>query len=220
MLEESKEIWKEIDGLEGLYEVSTKGRVRKLKNGRILTGYCNKDGYQIVNLKNKPYPVHRLMALTFLPNPNNLPEVNHKNEVKNDNDISNLEWCTKSYNVNYSIHNQSCRINQLTLDGEFVKAWESSQQIERKLGYSQGHIIDCCKGKRKRAYGYCWEYSDPSQQRKVNRPVAVYKGNEHIGDFASAKKVSEELGLVYKCVGNCLKGRRATLHGYSFKYVD
>lgn len=107
-----KEIWKEIKEFDGNYSVSTKGRVRsngllKGKNSkvRILKTELSKKGYLRVGLtkdgKQKKYLVHRLVAIAFLDNPNNLPEVNHRNEIKTDNRVENLEWMSRRDNMNY-----------------------------------------------------------------------------------------------------------------------
>jgi hypothetical protein len=111
------EVWKEIEGFEGLYEVSTEGRVRgidryvKSSNGglNLWKGkelkQCLRNGYKAVHLckdgKHKSYYVHRLVAIAFIDNPDNLPQINHKNENRTDNRIENLEWCSAFYNINY-----------------------------------------------------------------------------------------------------------------------
>jgi hypothetical protein len=113
-----QEVWKPIDGYDGLYEVSSSGSVRSLDRaikrkdgvvvsikGRTLAQRLTKDGYLQVQLsiKNKAWTpkIHRLVAETFIPNPDGLPEVNHKNEDKTDNSVINLEWCTHRYNSGY-----------------------------------------------------------------------------------------------------------------------
>ncbi len=104
-----KEIWKDIEGYEGLYQVSNLGDVRSLKyaggNKVKILKQGNVNGYKRVSLhknnKQKNYFVHRLVAMTFIPNPNNLPLVNHKDENKTNNSVDNLEWCTQKYNINY-----------------------------------------------------------------------------------------------------------------------
>ena len=100
-----EEIWKDIKGYEGLYQVSNIGRVRSLKNDILKPFICKGDGHYYVGLYRegicKRYAVHRLVADTFIPNPNNLLCVNHIDEVKTNNIVSNLEWCTYRYNNRY-----------------------------------------------------------------------------------------------------------------------
>lgn len=108
------EIWKDVPGYEGFYSVSNFGRVKQLKDNRfgkfidcdkIKKLTPDKDGYLRTSLtkdkKEKKFMVHRLVAMTFIPNPYNYPQVNHKDEVKNNNCVDNLEWCTEEYNANY-----------------------------------------------------------------------------------------------------------------------
>ena len=109
------ELWKDIPGYEGRYEASTLGRIRNKKNGHILKGWVN---YGPKNLKGRitvqfkkdgkqrTFYVHRLVALTWIPNPDNLPQVNHKNENSLDNRVDNLEWCDAKYNANYGTRNE------------------------------------------------------------------------------------------------------------------
>ena len=164
----TEEIWCPIKGYEGLYEVSYQGRVKSLKFGkeRILKPLRHTSGYLQVNLcKNgevKHCLVHRLVAQTFIPNPDNLPEVNHKDENKTNNKVSNLEFCDAKYNINYGTRNDRCSkpVLQFTKDGEFVKEWKSSTDVERNLGFAQQHISSCCTGKRKSANGFVWKYKD------------------------------------------------------------
>lgn len=220
ILEDTNEIWKDIDGLEGEYAVSSKGRVKNIKNGKILNGSYNNDGYKHIKLKGKPYTIHKLVALAFIPNPQNLPQINHLDERKDNNHVSNLTWCTASENTRHSCHKYSCKINQLTLDGELVKVWESSMHIERETGYNHGNILKCCKGKRRSAYNFRWEYLDSSFQRIVNHQVIAYKGTEFIGVFANARKASKALGLKWSSVSHCLRGRLKSNKGYTFKYAE
>ena len=162
------EIWHDIEGYEGLYQISNKGRVKRLlgPSERILRPWDNGYGYMIIGLfKNgmhKRIRVHRLVAIAFVPNPHNLPEVNHKDENKKNNCVENLEWCDRVYNVNYGTRNEraSRKILQYSKSGDFIIEWKSAAEVERMLGINNSHIIQCCKGKRKSAGGFVWRYKE------------------------------------------------------------
>lgn len=157
------EEWRDIKGFEGLYQVSSLGRVKSLKFGRerILTPYKQKDGYLRIYLckegEMKRYLVHRLVANAFIPNPNNLETINHINEIKTDNRVDNLEWMTQKDNKRYS---SAVAVNQFTLDGKFIRRWDCLMEVYYQLGFSYGNICCCCKGKKKSAYGFLWKYAD------------------------------------------------------------
>ena len=168
----NEEVWCPIKGFEGLYEVSDQGRVRSLKFGkeRILKPLRNTCGYlQFCLYKNgeqKMYLVHRLVAQTFIPNPRNLPEVNHKDEDKTNNSVSNIEWCDRKYNLNFGTRAQrqseklSKPVLQYTKSGEFIGEWKSTRDVQRNLNYNQSNISKCCTGKCKKAYNFIWKYKD------------------------------------------------------------
>lgn len=218
---QDEEIWKEIQGFEGEYAISNKGNVRNIRTGRILGGGYDSMGYKQIKLKGKKYLIHSLVALAFIPNPYNLPYINHKNEIKDDNEVSNLEWCTASYNTNYSIHKRYRKVRQLTKDGKLIRIWESSWQINRETGYDASSIIKCCRGKYKQAYGYRWQYVDPSQQHKYNRPVAALtKDGEFVAEYKSPTEASRCLKIKKQYVSRCLKGLYKSTHGLKFIYID
>ena len=220
------EEWKQIDGFEDRYAVSSKGRVMNLKTGRVLKNKISANGYAYVDLCNgdgKPkwISAHRLVAEAFIDNPDNLPQVNHRNEIKNDNRVENLEWVSASQNTRHSIYQSSCKINQLTLDGELVKVWDSSEQIKREMGFSAGNVIQCCKGKYKQRYGFRWEYADPSQQRKYNRPVAALTmDGDLICEYKSAAEAAKCLKIGVRSIRYCLNGTYKSTNGLCFIYID
>ena len=179
------ETWVDIEGYEGLYQVSDHARVRsldhwepylnhgkpmeRLRKGRILiqgdnpyTGYlhvmlCGIDG------KPKTKTVHRLVAKAFIPNPDNLPCINHKDECKTNNLPSNLEWCDKVYNANYGTKPErlskakSRTIEQLTLDGQHVAFFNSATDAARKISqFKKSNLCMALSGKSHTAYGYQW----------------------------------------------------------------
>ena len=176
------EIWKDIEGYEGLYQVSNLGRVKSLWFGKekILKGGKDSSGYIFVVLskegKIKYFQIHRLVASAFLDNSNNLPCINHINEDKTNNRVENLEWCTYQYNNNYGTHNErmaktkSIPILQFSKEDNFIRKWESATQVERELNFNEGNINKCCKGKQKSAYDYKWHYHYKSLWERKHIP--------------------------------------------------
>lgn len=181
------EQWKDVRGYEGSYQVSNLGGVRsvdryvrtgdrhkRLIKGKVLKPQISNKGYLFVTLskesKELGFFVHTLVAKAFIPNPDMLPEVNHKDENKQNNIVDNLEWCTSKYNNNYGSHKEKCAEKQIngnrsksvsryTLKGEFVDSFPSMREVWRKYGYNTSVICNCCKGKVKSAYGYVWKYN-------------------------------------------------------------
>ena len=174
------EQWKSVEGYEGLYEVSDLGKVRSLNYNhtgkeKILKPQKDTSGYLQVNLckdgQKKMLLVHRLVAEAFIPNHNNLATVNHKDEVKTNNTVGNLEWMSIKDNNNYGTRIKrmsEAKINNPALSkkvqmfdkstGELLATFPSTHEAERVTGINQGNISKCCKGKYKSSGGYKWRY--------------------------------------------------------------
>ena len=183
------EEWLDIKYFEGIYKVSSYGRVKscarvitKTVRGKkmvvhlkekILSKTEDNDGYKIVGLhkdgKRYGYKVHRLVATAFIPNPLNLPEVNHRSENKGDNRVENLEWCDRTYNNNFGTIKErlsktmtngpsSKKVAQYSETGELIAIFPSACEVQRQLGYSNTYISAACRGKYEKAYNYIWRY--------------------------------------------------------------
>ena len=165
------EVWKDVVGFEGFYKVSNKGNVRSVEwigargrecGGRTLKPAYDKDGYLKVGLcKNgmRYYKrLHRLVAETFIPNPNNFPQVNHLDEDKVNNNVENLEWCTSKYNNNHgtrierSARTKSKKIIAVNVETGEVLTFNSGVEAMRK-GYSCGNVSASCRGVYRNASG-------------------------------------------------------------------
>ena len=166
---------------EGLYKVSNLGRILSLnyKNtGKpgLMTPFDNGYGYLQVELcKNKETKhcfVHRLVGEAFLPNPDNLPEINHIDEDKTNNRVDNLEWKNHRDNLNHGTHNErmaktkSKPVLQLTLTGELIREWESTNECGRN-GFNQGAVAACCRGEKPQYKGFLWMYADDYKEKQL-----------------------------------------------------
>lgn len=169
----NNEIWKDIKGYEGKYKVSNQGRVYSIRSHKYLATGNNGKGYLYVslwkdNLEKKEY-IHRLVARHFLPNPNNLPQVNHKDENKENNRVENLEWCNSTYNNNYGTHTErqtesylnggkNChKVKQLSLEGEYIATYRSMREAERLNNLANGSLSAYFKNHYSQWGGYKWE---------------------------------------------------------------
>ena len=155
------EIWKDIPGYAGLYQVSNTGRVKSFKNQyghgvRILKGEKTQTGYIQVSLNKKRYKIHRLVAMAFIPNPDSLPQINHKNEIKTDNRAENLEWCTAKYNINFGscIERRSKKLGKRVMCIETGNIFASCKAAGRELNLDFSHIAKCCRGILPQHKGY------------------------------------------------------------------
>lgn len=216
------EVWKPVVGYEGLYEVSSFGRVRSIdrittnslgrkyfSKGVILKWALNRGGYPIVGLSlhGKYYSrtIHRLVAEAFIGNPNNLPSINHKDEDKTNNKVENLEFCTVKYNNNYGNHNtkQSATrradpnltksVLKLSLTGEILKKYSCVRDVITD-GYKERTVGQVCRFERYSAYGYLWIFSSD-----------CHRINEIVSRYASCRKRVNKKILAFKTDGSFYK---------------
>ena len=165
------EIYKDIVGYEGLYKVSNFGNVMSFwgKTPKLLKPRNNGKGYLFVGLSNhnkprKNFYLHRLVAQAFLTNPNNYPVINHKDENKLNNNVSNLEFCTQQYNLKYGSHYERVSkalykpVLQFSKNGNFVNEYPSIKDAKIKTGIDESNIGKVCKGKLNSAGGFLWKY--------------------------------------------------------------
>lgn len=177
-----QEIWKDVIGYEGLYKVSNLGNVISInyngtKKSKLLAYHLNYKGYARVHLtKNKQdkyMSVHRLVAEAFIPNIKKYPQVNHKNGIKVDNRVDNLEWCTNEYNFQHALNTglikkkakgyhqpYSKSVNQYDLSGNFIKHWDYISDASKQLNISLTSIYNNCNNKVKKPKYYIWRYAD------------------------------------------------------------
>lgn len=179
----------DIKGYKGKYQIDENGNVKSLnyrgntKTEHLLKPLKRGNGYLYVDLydfdgKHHKENIHILVAETFIENPNNLPCVNHKDENKWNNSVSNLEWCTYKYNSNYgtnpykqsikaknnptwqfAVEKSKIKVNQYDLNGNYIKTWNSFADIAKHFNLiNASNIVACCKGKKKTSYGYKWSY--------------------------------------------------------------
>lgn len=182
------EIWKDIAGFENMYQVSNLGRVKSLPRPkpvtvfnkarikimtkeRIIGGSSEKDGYIQINLRKngkiKKCRIHRLVAEAFLPHIEGCDVVNHKNGIKNDNRLSNLEWCTGKQNVHHAMyvlkknwwkcHEKT--VEQYSLEGVFIKRYPSLTKAAKSVGIHYQSLYNCCIGRSKTSGGYVWRFA-------------------------------------------------------------
>lgn len=172
-----EEVWKDVVGYEGLYQVSNEGRVKSLvRKGKrqevILKQHDNGHGYLIVSLTRnstkKSYKVHRLVAQAFIPNPQNLRCVDHISTIRTENHVDNIRWVSHSGNSANPITKErvtaaiikrvSKKINQYDLEGNLIKTWDTAVQAAKTLGICDVPIRKCCHGKEKTYKGFIWRF--------------------------------------------------------------
>lgn len=215
------EVWRDIKDYEGLYQVSNLGDVRSLnynQTGEIkVLKQGNAKGYKRVGLfkngKTKQYSVHRLVALAFISNPDDLPMVNHKDEDKTNNNVNNLEWCTHEYNMSYGTRNE--RISKKH------KGKHRSEETKKKI--SEGHKGKTLSEEHKKNLSETRKGKYKGKESSVSKPILMYdkKGN-FIRRFDCIRQTNEYFNKknAHTNVSRCLREINKTAYGYIFKYAD
>lgn len=239
-----EEIWKDIEGYEGLYKVSNLGRVKSINRiiehkrlgtttvqERILSAVDKGLGYMVVGLskggKRKTMRVHRLVAKAFIPNPKNFDLINHKDKNTSNNNVSKLEWCDYQYNNTYADHNElsskslSKPVLQYTMNGKFVARYYGAVEAEKKTGICRVCIRDCCRGKLQSSGGFRWKLESDNKDMSVplfrkSRSKLSYDDVVKIKQMA--KDGIKQKGIA-KSIGTSLHTVNNIVRGYCFKDV-
>ena len=254
MIKAEFELWKDVEGFEGYYQVSTWGNVRSLDRwvnsksklnkpykslykGKMLKGSPDKDGYLLVHFrkdgKEFAFKKHRLVAEAFIPNPENKSQVNHIDEDKTNNYVWNLNWMTCKENINHGTHNKRCAeansktVYQYSLDGDFIKKWNSTSEII-KSGFKNAHISDCCLGKVLTAAGYVWSYTkidknnfDANKIKYRFSKNVIYQYDKDLNLIHEWLNVQEadDNGYCDTCIYDCCNGKQKYHRGYIWSYT-
>lgn len=194
-MEQKIEIWRDIPGYEVSYQVSNQGRVKSLLRNRVLKPRSRGKYFKVAlftNGKRKEESIHRLVALAFLPNPNNYPVINHKDENPGNNHVDNLEWCTVEYNYKYS---EKTRLKNLR------------KAVREKESWRKG--MDVCKKRE------TWRFGCESMKRAVIQ--LDLNGNE-ITRYSSLSEASRAINGFGTKISECCRGKRKTHKGYKWKW--
>ena len=231
------------------YSINENGEVKNNKTNKLLKQSQHKNGYMSVSIKitngsYKQYYVHRLVAEAFLPNLNNLTDVNHKDYNKQNNSVENLEWCSRSDNLkhsyNYENHNKNrkhvkelaaknhekmkIKVMQRTLSGEFVAEYNSMREAEEKTGIPIQNISSVTSGKRRSAGGYIWEKSDGidfeyNPARHFSAVQQLDLNDNIIAEYYSMADAARATGIDSNNISAVCAGKRKTTGGFKWRKI-
>ena len=232
-------MWKKFiyEGQETDYSVSTEGEVRKDTKNYILSQSSQQD-YKfvglIINGKQKRMRVHRMVALTFINNPDNKPYVNHINGNRSDNNVENLEWVTPSENTQHAVNTglfksgRTRAVIQYNLNGEQMATFESATEAARQTGGSQSKITMCCRRQRDSANDYQWRYYDDIQDvQKIEKKFITGKKVAQCDEegnilkiYPSFKEAARAVNGTSSAISRVCSGTNIRHKGYKWKLVE
>lgn len=239
------EVWDFIPLTDELYMISTMGRVKSVDSFRVYPNYKRKckskirkqfqnwQGYLFCYVTNKKgdrilVRPHKVVCDVFIPNPNNYPCVNHKNENKQDNRVENLEHCTYSYNLTYGSREgeKDVAVLQYDLDGNFIREYKSVKDAAKEVGVNKNSISNVMHGWAKSAGGYLWRLKEETTETKLEpytdknkRKVVCYDLQENfLHEYNSIEEASRALRVWEQDISSCCRGKKKKVKEYIFRY--
>ena len=216
------EHWKQIEDTR--YYVSDKGRVKNADKGTLLSPFLCK-GYYYVHLgRVRKERIHRLVAIAFIPNPDDLPEVNHKDENKLNNSIDNLEWCDGKYNMEYSFGKKVSQYDSKTF--ELINTFNSAAEASRVLNLDKSSILKCTKHNKRNATvgGFIFRLANDKlvDDIKVKQGIPIVAisvtDSNIVKKYNTVAEAAKTLNCLPTAISNCLRGRSKTCKGYYWNY--
>lgn len=221
------EVWKDVPNYEGLYQISNRGRVKSIRTNKIRRLVDNGHGYYSVQIRNKHFYIHRLVALAFINNllPDVQDCVNHKDGNKANCDVSNLEWCYHAENIQHAVANDLARkreVHKYDKNGIYVTSYKSMTSAAKEANVGVSSIANNCAGLSHFIKGFAYRYERADKieipKRKYKKILQLALDGTLIKEWESVQRIQEELGIKKNnVVCNCL-GRVCTCSGYIFKY--
>ena len=226
-------IWRSVQGFEERYSVNDVGDILDLSRNTLVPHYKDRDGYHVVHLlagdRTSTKRVARLVAIAFIPNPLEKPTVNHIDENKDNNSVSNLEWATYLEQVHHGTRTlrvqdmiESCEVLQIDSSGEIVRCYQSVREAAKAMGVRPAAILHSLKGRQRESCGYHWQYRGNNQlsisgRRKPKGILQLTLDGKIVARYRSIRSAAKALSVSPAGISECLQGRRVTNKGFIWK---